>query len=295
MIMQRHPFMVRFGYLGHRFHGVQLQGRLPTVALALSQRIEQAAHMPPRSLCFAARTDRLVNAVAAIATFWLPARVDIPAFLQQLQQPRNDGLLHVQGRCCADIHVHARGCAMGKRYRYVVQDNSPLGSAPNPLVWQIAPCVDVARMRVAARSLVGRHNFQSFRAAGCCAASPIKTLQHITIGDPIALPQGRRQIWIELQGDSFLRKMVRIVVGLLVEVGIRLREPADVATILQQQNRRCCGVTAPAHGLSLLHVMFPAWQQQHLCIAAPTASKQTPDAPAAAAGMHHAPQAKCVP
>jgi tRNA pseudouridine38-40 synthase len=105
-------------------------------------------------------------------------------------------------------------------------------------------------MRRAAEHLIGRHDFSAFRAAGCSASSPVRTLKTINIR------KSADMIEIRLEADSFLQYMVRNITGTLVEVGLGRFQPEDVKRMLLSCDRRTAGRTAPAHGLYLVRVLY---------------------------------------
>lgn len=250
---RRVQLLVRFGYEGSRFHGLQPQPHLPTAGGALRRRLTEALGQPPKALAFSARTDAGVHALVNLATCWFVGPLDAPALFRKLAEDRDDGLQDVRAEIVPP-HVHARGTAHGKRYRYLLEDCAAEDSLDSRFCWQIVPSIDLVSMREAAALLVGTHDFSSFRAAKCAMGSPVKHLQQIRIGGPFELFDGRRRFVIEFVGDGFLRKMVRNLVGTLVEVGCGLRAPTDVTRILQARVRSAAGLTAPARGLTLMQV-----------------------------------------
>jgi tRNA pseudouridine38-40 synthase len=214
---------------------------VPTAGGALRDLITQAAGMPPKALCFAARTDKGVHAIENIATFWFKGPLDIEAFLAKLQEIQVLGLRNIRG-FQVDPKFHARGNSDGKHYRYVLNGPDPETS------WQIVPELNLDAMREALSYIQGTHDFQSFRAAGCVAGTSVKTLYEVKLTE---LPEG---LCLDLHGDAFLRKMIRILVGVLCEIGTGLRKPEDMKLILDAKNRQVAGITAPACGLTLLGV-----------------------------------------
>jgi tRNA pseudouridine38-40 synthase len=106
-------------------------------------------------------------------------------------------------------------------------------------------------MALAAKALVGRHDFSSFQAAGTQVESTVRTLTRLDITG-----HGGAEIGFEVAGDGFLRHMVRNLVGILLEVGRGRREPAAMAEILAARDRSRAGPTAPARGLTLVEVNY---------------------------------------
>ena len=243
----RHQFLLRFAYCGAGFNGVQEQPGQKTVLGALRARIEVAAQQKARALVASARTDRGVSALNNFASFFLSSPVDINAFITEVSEARDDGLLSVVIHE-ADRKTHARGSA-AKTYRYTIKDDVFSSIDKEGLVWHIVPKLSLAAMQFAALDLVGEKDFSSLRGGGCEAGSPIKKVRAITI-----MRTKRGYIVIEITGDGFLRNMVRNMVGLLVEMGAGVKPCDSVEYILKEKNRQAAGIMAPAHGLMLIDV-----------------------------------------
>ena len=260
--LTRFQLLVRFGYDGARFHGVQPQGMgISTAGQAVKDRLLQAAGVPPKALNFAARTDAGVHAIANLATCYFRDVDDAAAeqIRRRLEQARDDGLVHVRAFRVPPT-VHARGSARGKRYRYLVDDNADPAQLERHRSWAVVPALDIDAMRAAARHLEGTHDFSSLRGGNCSAASATKTLARVRIGGPFPLQQGQHRFLVEVAGNAFLRKMMRNLTALLVEIGAGLRSPDDVPAILATRDRSAAGVCAPPQGLTLL-VVGCAWPE----------------------------------
>jgi tRNA pseudouridine38-40 synthase len=146
---------------------------------------------------------------------------------------------------------HARFSAIGRRYLYRIVDRRPPPVLDRLRVLWVRRRMDVAAMHQAAQLLVGRHDFSSFRASECQAASPVKTLDRLDVvrqGDEIRVIAWAR---------SFLHHQVRNMVGTLRLVGEGSWSEADVARALAACDRRQGGPTAAAHGLYLTEVIYP--------------------------------------
>lgn len=205
--------------------------------------IIQASGQQPKALCFAARTDKGVHAIENIATFWFKELEDITGFIDKIETTQVLGLNQIRV-FQVDPKFHARGNSLGKKYRYCLNGIDDLTS------WRIVPKLDLEAMREALSYVQGTHDFQSFRTSGCTAGNSVKTLHEVS------LQETSDGIAIDLYGDAFLRQMIRILVGALVEIGTGLRQPSEMQTILEAKNRRAAGITAPPCGLTLVGVQL---------------------------------------
>ena len=147
---------------------------------------------------------------------------------------------------------HARFSSLGKTYRYRIQTGSITLPMDRRIAWHVPIPPDVERMREAAAHMIGEHDFSAFRSSQCDAASPVRTLRRVEV-------QSERPdlVAVEVEGGGFLRNMVRIIVGTLVDVGIGRHPSSWVAELLTHGDRRKGGITAPAKGLFLKEVQYP--------------------------------------
>jgi tRNA pseudouridine38-40 synthase len=271
---------MRFGYDGGRFHGVPPQPGLPTVGGTLLARIESVFEQRPRNLAYTSRTDGGVHAIGNLSTCWFLEVPDLEQRLAALCQHRPDGLLNMEA-----VHVskpiHARGLSLGKHYRYCLETGfsteeleainarvswrgrlaERAGSAPPPAdmieasTWQVHPPLDLERLRRAAAHMVGTHDFNALRTTRCSANITVKTVDsiHITVSEA---PAGRVRYTVDIRGQSFLRKMVRVMMGTLIEVGVGVRDPDSIPALIQSRDRRKAGITAPSRGLTLREIFL---------------------------------------
>lgn len=147
-------------------------------------------------------------------------------------------------------NFHARYSAKGKWYRYTLYIGymrSPLNERTS---WHLRNALDLDRMRVAAGFLVGTHDFQLFRTSGCVAKTSIRDIYQVDI------TAAQDLVYIDVKGSGFLRNMVRMMVGTLVEVGQGKRPAEDLEKLLLAEPGVICGPTAPAHGLCLQEVWY---------------------------------------
>ncbi|MET0547234.1 MAG: tRNA pseudouridine(38-40) synthase TruA [Caulobacterales bacterium] len=145
---------------------------------------------------------------------------------------------------------HARFSAIARTYLYRITDRRPPLTLTRGQVWRIPVQLDVDAMHAAAQSLVGPHDFTTFRDARCQAKSPEKTL------DVLDVSRAGAEIHIWTKARSFLHRQVRSMAGSLVEVGRGKWQVRDMARALAARDRTECGPVAPADGLCLMRVDY---------------------------------------
>jgi tRNA pseudouridine38-40 synthase len=196
------------------------------------------------------RTDSGVHARALVAHLRtrraLPAS-KIKAALNFYLPP--DVLVRTAAEAASSFHARYR--AKSKTYEYRVWNSStrPAYDLAPHCLW-FAARLDLARMRRAARVLVGRHDFSAFRDGGADERNPVRRVHSLVIRK-----QGPR-VSLRIRADGFLRHMVRVIAGTLLDVGRGKRTPASVHAALRSKDRRLAGPTAKAHGLTLLKVHY---------------------------------------
>jgi tRNA pseudouridine38-40 synthase len=239
-------------YDGSDFCGFQLQPGQRSVQGEL-ERAAQAMTGHPLRVRAASRTDAGVHALGQVVAF--DTRRVIPERGWKLglhaHLPPD---IRVQSASACAAGYNPRFDALGKTYRYLLQT----GEAKNPLLrkraWQLGGAApEPASMRAAAALLVGTHDYRAFRQADDARKQSVRTLYRLEVleafgGDPSLLA-------IEVRGNAFMKNMVRILAGTLVDVGRGRIALAQVPQLLGPQARReQAGQTAPAHALTLLDV-----------------------------------------
>ena len=237
-------------YKGSRYRGWQRQREgVPSVQETLERALSEVAAEPITLEC-AGRTDASVHASGQIVHF--DTRVERPLIAWVMGANANlPGDISVCWAKVMPADFHARFKACARRYRYVIY-NDPVRPAhmAEEVTWNHRP-LDVARMREAARLLVGTHDFSSFRALKCQAKSPIKTVHHLNV-----IEHGRF-IVLDVRANAFLHHMVRNFAGVLMTIGAGERPVEWVSEILAARDRRAGGVTAHPYGLYLVQVEYP--------------------------------------
>ena len=236
-------------YDGGPFVGWQRQNNGPSVQAALEAAIERFSGEAV-GVTAAGRTDAGVHALGQVAHVDL-ARPRPPATLI-------DGVNHhlrpapvaLRAAETVDDAFHARFAAVERLYRYRIVNRRPPLTLDKGRAWRVSRPLDTDAMAAAARVLVGDHDFTSFRAAACQAASPVKTLDELTV------ERDGEAVTVTARARSFLHHQVRNIVGTLKLVGIGRWTAADVAAALSARDRSAAGPTAPAKGLYLVTVRY---------------------------------------
>ncbi|PTD97437.1 tRNA pseudouridine(38-40) synthase TruA [Pseudothauera lacus] len=236
-------------YAGDAFLGWQSQQHGHTVQDALETALAQICAHPVRLHC-AGRTDAGVHATAQVAHFDTSARRPPGAWVRGVNALLPAAVV-VRWGVEVDEHFHARYCASGRRYRYILHN-----AAVRPALlagrvgWYHRP-LDVDAMAVAAALLVGEHDFSAFRAAGCQARTPVRLMYDARVvrhGDYVVF---------DFHANGFLHHMIRNLVGTLCYIGNGRRPVAWMAELLDSRDRRQAAPTFSADGLYLCGVDYP--------------------------------------
>jgi tRNA pseudouridine38-40 synthase len=243
-------FRLILEYDGSAFEGWQIQpGGHRTVQGTLEEALAQVTGQRLR-VAGSGRTDAGVHARGQVASLRLTSRFDA-AGLQRALNGVLPGDVAVVGAAAAADDFHARRDARAKLYRYRIWN----AATPSPLrarfSYWLPPALDLEPMRQAARALEGRHDFAAFQTAGSEVATSVRSLSRLEVAG-----ESRGEVELLVEGDGFLRHMVRNIVGTLVEVGLGRRAPDGMAALLALRDRRRAGPTAPAQGLTLLRVSY---------------------------------------
>lgn len=237
-------------YDGTAYQGWQRQAAGPTIQAALEEAFVPLLGEAP-VVTGAGRTDAGVHALGQVAS----VRVTCPHDTAAIGRALNARLppdIRVQRVDDAAPEFHARFSAVGKTYRYRIVTGEIASPFERWFVWHLPGPLRLAAMQQAAAVLAGRHDWASFQAAGTDVDDTTRT---ITAVDVREADDG---VVIEVRGEGFLRHMVRIMVGTLVDVGAGRRAPDTMADVLAARDRRAAGDTAPACGLTLVSVDYPA-------------------------------------
>ena len=233
-------------YDGSKFYGWQCQPELRTVQgeleHALAILLREKVHVN-----VAGRTDTGVHALGQGCNFKTNVEVK-PATL-----PRSlNGILPrdvvVKNAELVPLEFHARYDALSRQYRYVIS-RYPVAVGRGYALFYKFP-LELEAMKQAARHLLGEHNFRAF----CSGAT--EDPHYLSFVEEIAWEDNGEKIIMRIRANRFLRSMVRIIVGSLLQVGRGKMLPEEIAKILSEQKRIAAGMTAPPHGLFLEKVFY---------------------------------------
>lgn len=247
-------------YDGSAFSGWQTQRHARTVQSCLEQALSVVADHAVGTWC-AGRTDAGVHAVGQVVHFETQATRSLRAWVLGTNANLPP---EVAVRWAREVSpdFNARFSATARAYRYlIINQPTRLALWARRATWELRP-LQVEAMHEAAQALVGEHDFSSFRAAGCQAHHPVRTLYRISIR------RDAGKVVLDVEANAFLQHMVRNLTGALLEVGRGERPAAWIADLLAARDRTRAGVTAPPDGLYLTRVDYP----EHFGIPLPEAA-----------------------
>jgi tRNA pseudouridine38-40 synthase len=242
-------------YDGGPFNGWQRQaGGQLTVQGAIETALGKL-QPGPHSIAAAGRTDSGVHATGQVAHCdlekdWDPFR--LVSALNAHLRPHPVSILEVV-KVADDFH--ARFSARERRYLFRLVARRAPATHDKGKVWRVHTPLDLAAMQSGAAHLIGKHDFTTFRSTYCQAASPVKSLDEISI-TAVPYPSGI-EYRFTLRARSFLHNQVRSIVGTLERVGAGAWEPGQVKTALEAANRQACGPVSPPDGLYMTGVGYP--------------------------------------
>lgn len=243
-------------YDGSNYAGWQVQENAVTVQGLLSKALAVILREEVR-VPGASRTDSGVHALHQVAAF----RTDSGIALDKLQRSLN-GILPSDIRVMevADaVEGFVPRFAKKKTYRYAFACGGVLSPFQQRYAWHVHEQLDLEAMEFAAKSLVGEHDFSSFVAAGGAEKEPIRTIFSLTFhkeGIINTCADNDEIFSFDFAANGFLYKMVRNIMGTLVEIGRGKMSARNMAALLQAKDRKIAGPTAPALGLCLLSIEY---------------------------------------
>ena len=243
-------FALTLEFDGGPFMGLQRQAHGPSV----QQTVEEAAFAvtgEPVVMHAAGRTDAGVHALA------MRAHVDIekPFAPFRLMEALNARMRpHPVAVLACEVvpdDWHARFSCIGRSYRYRIANRRAPLTLEAGRAWHVHKPLDAAAMHRAAQTLIGNHDFTTFRSVHCQARSPVKTL------DTLDVRRDGDMVIVETSARSYLHHQVRSMVGCLVLVGLGRWSEEQVADALAARDRQALGLNAPPEGLYFTGARYP--------------------------------------
>jgi len=256
--MPTQRYKLTLAYRGTRYHGWQAQVKtdnftgespppghgLPTIQETVARVLEPILGHPIK-LVGSSRTDSGVHAKGQVAHFDTE-HIEIPgAGIRRAANHQLPGDIFIREIEAVPDTFDAILSTDRKRYQYSLYNSHDRPVFQNDLTWHRWQKLDLDAMRVAASHFVGTRDFASFCRPGHKREHTIRTIFACDIGS-----MGPRVV-IGIEGGGFLWNMVRIMVGTLVQVGVRQFQPDQIVEMLEARDRRAAGPTAPPHGLYL--------------------------------------------
>ena len=237
-------------YDGTDFSGWQSQAHSVSLQDAVQDAVGFVAGHPVVTIC-AGRTDAGVHATGQVIHFDTVA-VRTPRAWVLGVNTRLPPAIALQWAGEVAAGFHARHAAIRRIYRYIILNRSARSALQRTRTAWIHRSLDADAMHSAAQVLVGEHDFSAFRSIECQSKTPVRKVERIEVrrtGDTV---------WVEIEANAYLHHMVRNIVGTLLNVQREPDPKAAMARILAGGERREAGVTAPAAGLYLWRVEYPA-------------------------------------
>ena len=235
-------------YHGAGFAGWQEQPGQRTIQAELKRVLTTVLRAPIRSLCASGRTDSGVHARQQIVSFFVDAPADLRALAYSVSCMLKDEVSVVHA-AYMPREFHPLSAARRKEYRYSLLLRPTPPTLDRGRVWHLREALDITQMKHDAAVLEGTHDFKSLQGSKCAAKTSVRTIYSS------AFVEEPPYLHYTVIGEGFLKQMVRNIVGTIVDRARgHLRE--SMAEVLAARDRRRAGVTAPAHGLTLMAVSY---------------------------------------
>lgn len=253
-------YKITFAYDGTRFYGFEKQPGLRTVEGTLNEIVNKMAKNPdpPLKIYGSGRTDAGVHALAQVAHFDFPFDIPVDGMWRGLNSMMP---LDIEVKKVEKVpHTfHARYDVSGKIYVY----RAYLGHFTDPFKrfytghWRYP--VNFKKVKEALKDLIGTHDFTSFCASGAQVRNHVRTIYDATC----RYDHHENELVFKFYGNGFLYNMVRIIVGVLLEIGSNRRPVHDIKRLYQVKDRNQAVFTAPASGLYLKKVIYKGEDPRH--------------------------------
>jgi tRNA pseudouridine38-40 synthase len=236
-------------YDGTRYHGWQRQTSLPTLQKLLEEKIETMTGEAV-NLIASGRTDTGVHALHQVANFKTHTHLN-PSIIRKGLNALLPADIFIKQAEIVPLDFNSRYSAKRKTYEYRILNREEPDIFLRSYAWHIAADLNLGKMSACLSSLIGRHDFSSFKSSGSGNKDPVREMMRAEIHGP-----EDDLITFLLEANGFLRHMVRNILGTVVEVGRGKIEIDDFKEIFQSKDRKKAGIKAPPQGLFLKMVKY---------------------------------------
>ena len=235
-------------YEGTAYAGWQRQPNHPTIQAALEEALFKITqqHIPAVG---AGRTDSGVHALGQVVSFQSEKDLEETQWGSALNSTLPKDISVISSEKVQD-DFHARFSAKGKMYEYRMTLQPSRPALDRYRAWHFPYHLDMDAIHQAIPHFLGTHDFTSFRGQRSQTLNPICTISHLSFS--FESPS----LIFRIEGDRFLKQMVRAIVGTLIEVGKQKRQAGMMSDILKAKDRKEAGRTAPPQGLYLAKVLY---------------------------------------
>ena len=235
-------------YDGTAYAGWQRQPNQATIQGKIENALNCITRQSP-SVIGAGRTDAGVHANGQVASFITRSSLPDPQWTRAINRylPHDISILHSER---VENTFHAQRSAKEKLYEYRIHLHSSRPALDYFRVWHLPRTLEIPAMQDAAATILGTHDFASFQGPRPSTSNTFCTISGCSFDLTDSI------LRIHIQGDRFLKQMVRNLVGTFVEIGQGKRSPGSISDILQARNRQAAGITAPPQGLYLQKVFY---------------------------------------
>ncbi len=235
-------------YDGTRYGGWQIQPNTDTIQQCVEEALEKVIGSHVR-IYSSGRTDAGVHSIGMRAHFDTETLLPLSAYREGVNRFLADDIA-IRSAEVVDEQFHARFDAVGTWYQYKVYRGKIRSPLQRNTSWHVSMELDRGLMIVAAKYFVGRHDFSAFRSSSCVAKTTTREIYAFEV-----VEYGSFFIF-NVKGSGFLKNMVRVLVGTLIDVGSGRIDSKNVQTLLESGERKNAGRTAPACGLCLMDVWY---------------------------------------
>ncbi|MCL4151436.1 UNVERIFIED_CONTAM: hypothetical protein GTU68_036062 [Idotea baltica] len=239
---------LKIEYNGAGFSGWQIQPKTRTIQGELTKNISLVIG-EKISIIASGRTDSGVHALGQVVNFRCKKDPDLKKLAYSISSLMRDEVSILEARI-VDNEFHSQQDSIKKHYRYTILNRKPRPVLNSNLLWYYPFDIDRKKLIGAAKEFEGEMDFKSFQASGCTARTTKRTIYEskITINGDL--------IYYDVIGNGFLKQMVRNIVGTIIDNAAGKLRYGSIKEVIKSLDRRNAGVTAPAHGLTLMKVYY---------------------------------------